>query len=314
MESEGKDKDILLKMKEEKSVAGVHTRLVLTMIFWGGTFVAGRLLAALLHPLMASSLRFAVASLLLLSTILVREKRFPLLTLRQWGAMTLLGLSGVFLYNIFFFTGLQSVEAGRASMIIAVNPVVTTLLAMLLLGERYTFLRKIGMLLSVCGAFIVISRGEPTALLQGDLAGGGELYIVGCVLSWSAYTLIGKQLLKNIEPLVAVAYSCTIGACLLAIVTVCSGHLPELSYLNIKAGACVLYLGFFGTSLGFIWFYDGVKRLGAGRAAMYVNLVPVSGVLLGILFLDEKIGSSLLIGGAFVFSGLYLLNRKEHHT
>jgi len=63
------------------------------------------------------------------------------------------------------------------------------------------------------------------------------------------------------------------------------------------AAGCIFYFAFLGTTLGFIWFYDGVKKLGASRAAMYVNLVPVSGILLGTLFLDEHLGSSLLIGG-----------------
>ncbi|MBU0943165.1 MAG: DMT family transporter [Proteobacteria bacterium] len=280
------------------------------MIFWGGTFVAGRMLAEELHPLTASSFRFILASAMLLITILIRDRSLPRLNRRQWGAMTLLGLTGVFAYNIFFFTGLQTVEAGRASMIIAANPVVTAFLAILFLGERCSLLRGAGMLLAVCGALIVISRGNPASFFQGNSGGAGELYIVGCVLTWSAYTLIGKKLLTNIQPLVVVAYSCSLGAIFLVIVTLCSGHLVEINKLTGQGIGCLFYFAFFGTTLGFIWFYDGVKKLGAGRAAMYVNLVPVSGVLLGVLLLGEHLGSSLLIGGALVFSGIYLINRR----
>jgi drug/metabolite transporter (DMT)-like permease len=297
-------------MSETAVSPSVHIRLILTMIFWGGTFVAGRLLAEELHPLTASSLRFIFASAMLLAAILIRDKTLPLLTKRQWGAMTLLGLTGVFSYNIFFFTGLQTVEAGRASMIIAVNPVITTFLAILFFGERCNFSRSIGMILSVGGALIVISRGHPAAIFQGDIGGTGEFYMMGCVLSWSAYTLIGKQLLKNIAPLVAVAYSCTIGAIFLVIAALFSGHLTELTDLTTTGVGCIFYFAFFGTTLGFIWFYDGVKKLGASRAVMYVNLVPVSGVLLGTLLLGEYLESSLLIGGALVFSGLYLINHR----
>lgn len=169
-------------MLEKYVSPGVHIRLVLTMIFWGGTFVAGRLLAEELHPQSAASYRFILASLMLLTVILVREKGLPRLNGKEWTAMALLGLTGVFAYNIFFFTGLQTIEAGRASMIIAVNPVVTAFLAMLFFGERFNFFRSVGMILSVGGALIVISRGHPAAFFQGDI-GVGELCIVGCVMS-----------------------------------------------------------------------------------------------------------------------------------
>ncbi len=301
-------------MFEKSTSAGVHIRLVLTMIFWGGTFVAGRLLTEELHPQSAAAFRFILASLMLLMTLLVRDKSLPRLDGKQWGAMVLLGMTGVFAYNIFFFTGLQSIEAGRASMIIAANPVVTAFLAMLFFRERFSFLRGSGMILSVTGALIVISRGQPGAYLRGDI-GVGELCIVGCVLSWSAYTLIGKRMLANIQPLVAVAYSCSLGAIFLTILALYNGHLMDVRELSVRSAGCLLYFSLLGTTLGFIWFYDGVKQLGAGRAAMYVNLVPVSGIILGSVLLGERLESSLLFGGAFVFFGLYLINRRaaSHH-
>ena len=292
---------------------GVHIRLVLTMIFWGGTFVAGRLLAEEIHPQSAASFRFILASLMLLTVILIRDKTLPRLNGKQWIAMAMLGLTGIFAYNIFFFTGLQTVEAGRASMIIAVNPVVTAFLAILFFRERFNFFRSVGMVLSVTGALIVISRGQPVAYFQGEI-GVGELCIIGCVMSWSAYTLIGKKLLINIQPLVAVTYSCILGALFLTMLALYSGHLMDIRELTARSTGCLLYFALFGTTLGFIWFYDGVKQLGAGRASMYVNMVPVSGVLLGSLLLGERLESSLLIGGALVFIGLYLINRRSYFS
>jgi len=296
-------------MPEKYNSTGVHLRLVLTMIFWGGTFVAGRLLAEELHPQSAASFRFLLASLMLLTVVFIQNRSFPGLTGKQWIAMALLGLTGVFSYNILFFTGLQTVEAGRASMIIAVNPVVTAILAILLFRERFDIPGSAGMVLSVTGALIVISRGQPGVIFAGGI-GVGELCIIGCVLSWSAYTLIGKHLLTNIEPLVVVGYSCALGTLYLTVLALFTGHLMDVKVLSAKSTGCLLYVAFFGTTLGFVWFYDGVKQLGAGKASMYVNLVPVSGILLGSLLLGERLEGSLVLGGALVFLGLYLINRK----
>ncbi|WP_051305635.1 DMT family transporter [Desulfogranum mediterraneum] len=289
------------------ATSGVYLRLVLTMIFWGGTFVAGRIATAEIHPVTAASGRFLLASLLLLLFIYSTEGRLQRLSLRQWGAMALLGLSGIFAYNLFFFAGLQRIEAGRGAMIIAANPVITTLLAMLFFGERFNLRRSFGICFSAAGALVVISRGDLLLLFRGEI-GAGELCFLGAVLSWTAYTLVGKRVLRAISPLTAVTYSCLTGSALLLPTMLLMGKGHELLTLSLRGGGSLLYLAFFGTTLGFIWFYQGVRELGAGRAVLFVNLVPVCGVVWGILLLNEGLDLSLLSGGALVLIGLLLLN------
>lgn len=110
--------------------------LVFTMMLWGGTFIAGRLLAGNVEPASAAFLRFFIASIGMIILVLVSEKRLPPPPRKLWLPLILLGVTGVFLYNIFFFTGLHSVSAGRASMIIACTPLVITFFAATFLGER----------------------------------------------------------------------------------------------------------------------------------------------------------------------------------
>ena len=299
-------------MNRKDIAAGIYIRLILTMIFWGGTFVAGRIASHAMHPIAAATGRFTLASLILLSFIYLKEGRFQRLTLPEWGAMLLLGLTGVFAYNLFFFSGLQLVEAGRASMIIAANPVLTTILAVILFKERFNYIRCLGILLSISGALVVISHGNLMLLFQGSI-GNGELCILGSVLSWSAYTLLGrKMLMSTISPLTAVTYSCCTGSILLLATLLFSGKGHELTTFSPQGSCALVYLAFFGTALGFIWFYEGVQQLGAGRASLFVNLVPVSGILSGILILGEKIDLSLVIGGGLVLVGLLLINRRYH--
>lgn len=286
----------------------VYLRLVLTMVFWGGTFVAGKVVAEELHPVTAAASRFLAASLILLTVTYLREQHLPRLNQRQWTAMLLLGLTGIFSYNILFFLGLQTVEAGRGAMIIAANPVVTTLLAVALFGERFNLSRSFGIFLSVIGALLVISQGDISLLLQGRI-GTGELCMVGCVLSWSAYALVGKRMLAEVSPLTAVTCSCLTGTIMLLITALSIPEARDLSRVTWTGAGNIAYLAVLGTSLGFIWFYEGVQKLGAGRASLFVNLVPVSGVLCGILLLGERPEASLFIGGGLVLGGLLLINR-----
>lgn len=197
-------------------------------------------------------------------------------------------------------------------MIIAANPVLTTILAVILFKERFNCSRSLGIVLSVTGALVVISHGKLLLLFQGSI-GYGELCILGSVLSWSAYTLLGrKMLMSTISPLTAVTYSCCTGSLLLLATLFISGKSHELTAFSLQGSCALAYLAFFGTALGFIWFYEGVQQLGAGRASLFVNLVPVSGILSGILILGEKIDMSLAIGGGLVLFGLLLINRRYH--
>jgi len=283
--------------------------LVMAALFWGGTFIAGRQLAPLLDPLPAAFLRFLLASVLLLGWVWYKQRRLTAITMRQLAAVSLLGLSGVFAYNLFFFAGLQTVEAGRASLIIAANPVVIALASHWLFRDHLGLARGLGVVVSVSGAMVVIGRGDIAALLDGGM-GTGEWYLLGCVFSWVAYTLIGKRVLHGMSALLAVCYSSVIGMLLLGVATFAQGGVPLYALTNPEVWLPIAYLAIFGTVLAFVWFYKGVHTLGPARAGQFINLVPISGVGLGALWLDEPITLSLLAGGCLVLSGLWLTNRR----
>ena len=149
-----------------------YLKLLVTMVLWGGTFVAGRMLAGVVPPFAAAFLRFAVAGGALLLLLLRSQRRLPTLDRRQLGAVVLLGLTGVFGYNVAFFTGLESVPAGRAALIIALNPVGIALFSALFGGEPLRPLRSLGVLVSVCGAGVVISNGHLGRLLSAGVGAG----------------------------------------------------------------------------------------------------------------------------------------------
>lgn len=284
-----------------------YVTLIITMFFWGGTFIAGRLLAGSVHPASAAFLRFAIASLVLLVLTRLAEKKFPRPSGKQWFLLAMLGATGVFSYNIFFFTGLRHIGAGQASLIIACTPLVITLLATLFLGEQLNTRRCGGILLSLAGAMVVISNGHPGIIL--DLGfGPGEKALLGCVASWAAYSLIGRAVLKTLPPLVAVCYSSIIGTLLLCWPALHEGLIQQLPALSLLDWANLLYLGVCGTALGFSWYYSGIKKLGAMRAGVFINLVPFFALLLSWLLLAETINPVVVGGGILVLTGVALTN------
>ena len=191
-----------------------YSTLILTMLLWGGTFIAGRALADTVAPASAAFLRFSLASMALAVFTYFIDGKLSLPPRKQWGSILLLGLTGVFSYNVLFFTGLHSVNAGRASLIIALNPLVITIFASLFLGESLSFRQFCGVILSLAGAVYVIGDGHPGHLLSGEF-GRGELAILGCVASWTAYSLIGRAVLSSLSPLASVFYSSCVGTVML---------------------------------------------------------------------------------------------------
>ena len=290
-------------------MTGTYVRLVLAMLFWGGTFIAAKPVAQELGPYSAAFVRFLMASLILVALVLQREGRAPALNGRQVMAIALLGLTGIFSYNVLFFSALKTAEAGRAALIIASNPVFIALFSSIFFSERLGLLRAGGILLSIAGAMMVISRGDVEMILQGGL-GPSDLYLLGCVFSWVTYTLIGKRVMTGLDPLAAVAYSCIAGTLMLLFPALGEGMSDTLFSISPVALTSLVYLALFGTALAFVWFYQGVHKIGAMRAGLFINLVPVSAVTLGVLMLGEKPGFSLLIGGGMILMGLFLTNRS----
>ena len=287
----------------------IYVKLMLTAIFWGGTFIAGRVVAKDVGPFSAAFFRFAIASSFLTLIVWRIDGRLLLPKKRQMVPVILLGLTGVFTYNVFFFKGLKLINAGRASIIIANNPIFIAILSAYFFKEKLNLIKVVGIIISVTGAIIVISKGNLNEIVQGNI-GRGEIFIFCCVLSWVVYSLIGKVVMADLSPISSVFYSCVIGTFFLFFPACFEGILNNFHHYPIMAWLGIFYLGIFGTVVGFVWYYEGIKMIGPTKASLFINFVPVSAVILAFMILDEPITLSLFIGTILVCAGVYLTNKK----
>lgn len=286
----------------------IYLKLVLMGVFWSGVFPAISIVLKSMGLFTSVFLRFACAALVLLALLWLRERRLPRLSPRELVLVLGLGLLGITLYNTMFTAGLALVEASRAALIVPTNPAFTALFAALLLKERLGRTRAAGVGLCVLGALWVLSRGDPRSFASLDF-GVGELILVLCIFMWSAYTLVGRVALSTLSPLALTAYVMAAGSVPLAVLA--SGEGAPLAAVTREGWAAFGYLVVFGTVIPFLWFYEGVKALGAARASQFINLVPPLAVLESVWLLDEALSPALAVGTALVVAGLYLTNKPR---
>ena len=298
----------------EQARTVTYVKLIAAMAMWGGTWIAGRVIAQELSaPLAVAALRFVLSGLAVGAFMLLSEGRLPFPESgRDWGLIWALGFFGIFLYGLCFFFGLQRIPAGRGALVVALNPAVIVMTAWLIGKERMTTRKAIGSLIALAGCLTVIGNGDPLALFQGTV-GLGEWLIVGCVMSWTAYTFIGWQASGRFSPLATTFYASLSGAVLLGLAALVQGNIDPAAW-SWRVWSGMGFLAIFGTAIAYTWFTDAVHRLGAGHASIFINLVPVFAVLQAAVLLDERLGLAVLAGGALVIAGVWLTSYQKGKT
>lgn len=297
---------------EQSNLKSTYIKLIGVAMFWGGTFIAGRLIAHQIPPELAALGRFFVATLLLLFITTKKEGKLPHLTLPQCLLTLAMGATGIALYNILFFNALSHVEAGRTALFVSFSPVVTAIAASIIYREKLSAINWVGIAVALIGVLTIISRGNLIDLMQhfSQSVGIGEISMAGAVMGWIAYTLLGRKILTSLSPLAATTYAALWGFILLALYALKDIHQHITTNWNITVISAILYLGILGTAVGFVWYYEGIKKLGAAKTVIFNNLVPLFAVIFSALFLGEKITFSMVIGGLLVVYGVRLTNKK----
>lgn len=289
-----------------------YVKLILVALFFGSTFISGKILSANLPTYTSAFLRFFLASLFLILLIFIKFKKIPSINLSQIYLLIILALTGVVGYNVLFFSGLKFINASRASMIISLNPTMIALFSTLILKERFNRFKYLGILLSLTGVLIVISEGRLLEVFQGKI-GYGELLILGCVVCWSSFSVLGKVAMSryNLKSILIIVYACIIGAIILFFPAFQEGQLQKVNTFSREVWISLLALSFFGTVLAFNWFYEGIEEIGPSRAGIFINFVPIFATLMAVLILEEKLSPSLILGAVLVVSGVCIINYPQ---
>lgn len=288
----------------------VYILLLLVPLFWGGAFGSTKHALTELPPLTLSAVRFLLAGLVLAAWVTFRhEWNWPLIR-RHWLGLFLLGLTGAFLYNYFFATGLQYTSSLNAALVVVVNPVLTACLAVFVLGEPWHWRIGAGVILSLIGVLTVITQGNLDMLLNLSF-GRGEVIVTGAMLSWVTYTLIGKFVNKPVGAVLATAVSTIIGAILLLLASLHEAQWYKVAAISAQTAAEILFLALCATIVAFVLFNWGVQQIGATKGSAYINLMPVNALWIAAAFYGEPVFWPQIIGMLLILSGVFLTTQTK---
>jgi drug/metabolite transporter (DMT)-like permease len=284
------------------------------MLIWGAAWPVGRLLAEGLPTVSIAVIRYVIVVPVLFLILRIREGRIHIR--KEWiPTLVLLGLLSTTLYQIFFLYGVKYAAASDDSIVIGAGPVMIGVLASVYTQERLTRWKIMGLLVGLSGVVLIGFLSPNTGVLNRPL--GLTLVFFGA-LSYALYTILLRRFVKktnsnqdgiHVSSLSINSWMAVFGLLFLAPFSLVEQ--PWNYTWNLGSWTGILYLALLSTIVGYYLYIEGVTKIGAGRASVFSNLVPVFGVLTSALLLQEAVSIWTVVSLGLILTGVYLVNTKR---
>ncbi|KIL49695.1 DMT family transporter [Jeotgalibacillus soli] len=279
--------------------------LFLATLFWAGNYTFGKYVVEEMTPLQITFSRWLIAVFLLFPIAHFIERPDWKKVWKEWKVLTVMTLLGIIAYNFFLYQALQFTTPVNAALVNSINPGLIVLLSAFLLKEKITGSTMIGLLISLFGVLLVLTKGQLQQVFLMDY-NQGDLLMLLAILVWAFYSIMGRRM-QSIPPIAALSVSVLIGLIILLPFAILSGNPFPVSR---QATLGILYMGIFPSVLSFIFWNSSLRQIGAGSAGVYLNLITVFTAVLSLL-LGEVITTVQVLGGLLVFTGVYITSQKR---
>ncbi|MCA1808122.1 MAG: DMT family transporter [Kiritimatiellia bacterium] len=292
----------------KKNVLWMELLLFAVALVWAVNFSVAKVALAEIDPMSFNALRFVMAAGLVWGIIAAIGQWRPLRR-RDWPELISLSLLGSLLYQLLFIFGLQRTFSSNAAVMVGTIPVWVAVLSHLFTQERMNRKKALGVALAFSGVVLILCA-RPEGVRWSSASFVGDLLTLAAAVAFAGYTVISKRCLHYYPPLQLAAISMSIGGASLVV-----AGLPSLLRLPWRSiswvgYAGVVYSGLFSLGLAYVIWNYGLQRVGAVRTATYQNMVPVMGLVLGMLVLGEKMAPGQLLGALVVIAGIIQTRRR----
>lgn len=282
--------------------------LALSNLLWSGNWVAGRALRDAFDPVSLNFWRWLLATAMLAPFALpLLRGQWPLIR-RHAGILLLLAASGVAAFHSLVYLGLRSTTTVNAVLLNSSIPLFMVLCSWIIERERATARQVAGMLVSLAGILVILSRGEPASLLQLELH-GGDLWILLAMPIWGIYSVLLKRRPPELGGLAFLFVISAAGVVMLAPAAALLALQAPPRWPGAGAALGVVYIAIGASVLAYICWNKGVAVVGANAAGFTVHLLPAFGTVLAILFLGEAFAGYHAAGIAVILAGVLIATR-----
>lgn len=279
--------------------------LVFPPLFWASLIVVGRGVVGEIPPV-ALAFWSWVWGLIALLPVAGRDLWMARrIVVAEWKTLACFGATGIVIFNILFFVGMQTTEAVTASLLNAMDPIMTVGWSWLFFRERLTSAQSLGVAFSLAGCIGIITDGRPAILFSQDI-GAGQFIVLISYLSWALYTVLLRRFQTRLETLPFLA--AVVGVSVLMMLPIYVWEISSGRTMPFTAAhmGVTAYMGLVPSVLAYLLWVRGVERIGPNKAGFYQYLIPVYGTALAAVFLGERVGWYHGAGILFIFLGIYL--------
>lgn len=282
--------------------------LLLTMLFWGGNAVAGKLAVGHISPMLLNLLRWVAAALVL--GLLARDRLradWPMVR-RNAGLLLALGFGGMTVFGGGLYLSLIYTSAINASIMQASMPLVVFVASFVAYGTPTSPAQAAGFVISVIGVAVTVSHGELWRLSELDLNRGDAIMLVA-ILAYGLYTaaLRRRPAMHWQTFMFALMFAAVLTSVPPALV---EWWIGRSGWPTPQGWAVAAYTAIFPSLLAQAFYVRGVELIGPNRAGLFLNLLPIFGTLLSILILGEAFHLYHALALALVVGGIWLAEAK----
>jgi drug/metabolite transporter (DMT)-like permease len=280
--------------------------LVLTVLFWSGNFVFGRLVSTSIEPMQLSFFRWFFVLVILMPYILIHYKNILSVFKKKYMLIIIFGALGISGFNTFLYYGLQTTTATNALLINSSIPIFIIVLSSLIFRTKITKIQLTGVIISTLGVMYLILKGEINHISQLKFT-SGDLWIIAACVDWALYTVLLKHKPKELNSFEFFGLTTLIGTIILYALFLYQGYSFNLDFLeNEKVLYSLIYIVIFPSILAFYFWNISTVEVGVNKAGQFTHLMPIFGAILAYLFLGEVLKSYHLVGITLIGLGIYL--------
>lgn len=278
--------------------------LIGVAVIWALNFSVVKIALNEFDPYSFNAIRFFLAFALLYYA--AKRKGFSLKVKREhFWALVGIGLIGNLLYQMLFIVGINLTKAANASVMLGTIPIWVALLSQFFTDEKLTIVKSIGVLFAFSGVALIVAGGNNEISFQSETFMGDIITIISAIV-WAVYTILSKRYLKFYNSTQFSAFMALIGFICLSLIGLPSLIQIDWSTISPKAYGGVLYSGTLSVGIAYLIWNNGIVKIGAVRTATYQNLVPVLGLVFGVIILDEVLTLFQYIGALSVIAGIVM--------